>query len=128
MLQARMDAVRGLDRGAPFAEVRHLSADLVRVGAFDKDRSDDLRRGGGAIVGPAQGPPPASKMTARRLQRSDRADGPRQHAAQRRAVTLGVLLAMREVLLAGGDIGMGKAAREQCRPLPLELGASACAL
>jgi hypothetical protein len=30
MLQARMDAaVRGLDRGAPFAEGHHLSADLI---------------------------------------------------------------------------------------------------
>jgi hypothetical protein len=30
MLQARMDAaVRGLDRGAPFAEGHHLSVDLI---------------------------------------------------------------------------------------------------
>jgi hypothetical protein len=30
MLQARMDAaVRGLDRGSPFAEGHHLSADLI---------------------------------------------------------------------------------------------------
>jgi hypothetical protein len=77
MLQARMDAaVRGLDRGAPFAEGHHLNVDLIA--SVSSTKIGRMMSGAEAAHAPAQGPPGGLENDSPPLQRPD---SPRQHMA-----------------------------------------------